>query len=79
MYVNSNGNNQDGVNTEVQNRMNQDRYATCIHVAELDHPSPCRKLEQQPWREEDEHHHRHHHRSPIRTHLYSVSYVGIWL
>lgn len=42
MYMNSNCNNQDGVDTKIQDGMNQDGDATSVHVAELDHPRPCR-------------------------------------
>lgn len=45
MYMNSNSNNQDCVDTKIQNGMNQYGDATCVHVAELDHPRPRRQLE----------------------------------
>lgn len=38
MYMNSNGNNQDGIDTKIQDGMNQDGDPTSVHVAELDHP-----------------------------------------
>lgn len=45
MYMNSNGNNQDGIDTKIENRMNQDGDPTGVHVAEFNHPRPRRQLE----------------------------------
>lgn len=40
-YMNSYGNNQDGVDTEVQNRMTQDGDPTCVHVTKFNDPRSC--------------------------------------
>lgn len=45
MYMNSYGNNQDCVDTKVQNRMNQNGDPTGVHVAELNEPRSCWNLE----------------------------------
>lgn len=46
MYMNSNGNNQDCVDTEIQDCMDQDGDPTSIHVPKLYHPRPRRQLEE---------------------------------
>ena len=45
MYVNTDGNNQDGEYAEVYDGMNQDSYPTCVHVPKLHHPCSCWYLE----------------------------------
>lgn len=42
MYMNSNCNNHNSVDTKIQDGMNQDGDSTSVHVAELDHPRPSR-------------------------------------
>lgn len=65
MDVNPNRDDQDCVNTEVENGMNQYGDAAGVHVAKLHDPRPGRYLEEQPRGEEDEHHHCHRHWSPV--------------
>lgn len=42
MYMNSYGDDQDGVDTKVQNGVNEDGDSAGVHVSELDDPCSCR-------------------------------------
>jgi len=79
--------NQDGKYAEKYDGMNQNCNPTSAHVAKLNNPKPCWKLEQQTRRQEYEQSHCHNNWSPISTHFpllftlhFSVSgYASVFL
>lgn len=42
--MNTDSDNQNGINTKIQDGMNQNGYGTCVHVAKLYHPCSCGHL-----------------------------------
>ena len=63
--VDANGDEEDGDKAEVDNGMDEDRDAACLHVPEIHHTVVSRQLEQQPWRQQHKQYNRYHHRPPV--------------
>lgn len=65
MDVDADGNEKDGDDAKINDGMNQNREAACMHVPKLHHSASSRQLKQQPWRQQHKQHHRYQHWSPI--------------
>lgn len=77
--MDSNGDEEDGDQTEVDDGVDQYGDPTCLEVAELHQPPIPRQLEQQSRRQQHEQHHRYHHRPPIRHCFSERSEMDQWM
>lgn len=69
--MNTNGNEEYGDESEVDDGVDQYGYSARLHVCKFHRSAIAWQLEQQPWRQQHKQHHSYHHWPPI-CHLFSV-------
>lgn len=77
--VNADGNEKDGDDAKINDGMNQNGEAACMHVSKLHHSTSSRQLKQQPRRQQHKQQHRYQHWSPICHVSLSLSLVYLFM